>query len=143
MPDLSPGAPGFQVVIEERVIIRVPARRMPLNSFATQQVTVTERRAPPPMVWREVKGPKCLPMRSVLGVQAATRDSIDIITRERQRLRAQLNRGCRGLDFYSGFYMQGTRDGRLCADRDPIHARSGMQCEINRFRLLVPEGARD
>ena len=65
------------------------------------------------------------------------RDSIDIITRQKQRLRAQLNRGCRALDFYAGFYMQGTKDGQLCEDRDQIHARTGAKCEIEKFRLLV------
>ena len=68
----------------------------------------------------------------------AQRDSIDIITRQKQRLRAQLNRGCRALDFYAGFYMQGSKDGRLCEDRDEIHARTGAKCEIDKFRLMVP-----
>jgi hypothetical protein len=89
------------------------------------------------MEWKEKKAPKCVAMRNILGMQAAQRDSIDIITRQKQRLRAQLNRGCRALDFYAGFYMQGTKDGQLCEDRDQIHARTGAKCEIDKFRLLV------
>jgi hypothetical protein len=53
-------------------------------------------------------------------MQAVQRDSIDLITRQNQRLRAQLNRGCQALDFYAGFYMKGNKDGRLCEDRDEI-----------------------
>src|SRR3546814_5942662 len=71
------------------------------------------------------KAPKCVAMRDIRGMQAVQRDSIDLITRQNQRLRAQLNRGCRALDFYAGFYMKGNKDGRLCEGRDEIHARSG------------------
>src|SRR3546814_1269102 len=77
-------------------------------------------------------------MRNIMGMQAFQRDSIDLITRQRQRLRAQLNRGCRALDFYAGFYMEGSKDGKLCEDRDQIHARTGAKCEIDKFRLMVP-----
>src|SRR3546814_7193060 len=77
-------------------------------------------------------------MRNIMGMQAVHRGSIDLITRQNQRLRAQLNRGCRALDFYAGFYMKGNKDGRLCEDRDEINARSGARCEIDKFRLLVP-----
>src|SRR3546814_5850072 len=72
-------------------------------------------------------------MRNIVGMQVQ-RDSIDLITRQRQRLRAQLNRGCRALDFYAGFYMEGSKDGKLCEDRDQIHARTGAKCEIDKFR---------
>ena len=57
---------------------------------------------------------------------------------QKQLLRAQLNRGCRALDFYAGFYMKGNKDGQLCEGRDEIHARTGAKCEVDEFRLLVP-----
>lgn len=127
----------WQVVIEQQLIIRVPAQRSQLNNFAAGPSH--SRRAPDiPVVWKEKKAPKCVPMRNIMGMQAVQRDSIDIITRQNQRLRAQLNRGCRALDFYAGFYMQGSKDGRLCEDRDQIHARTGAKCEIDKFRLMVP-----
>jgi hypothetical protein len=34
--------------------------------------------------------------------------------------------------------MQGSKDGKLCEDRDQIHARTGAKCEIDKFRLMVP-----
>lgn len=134
----APDAPAsfWQVVIEQQLIIRVPAQRSSLNNFGA--MPAPQMRAPQvPMEWKEKKAPKCVAMRNILGMQAAQRDSIDIITRQKQRLRAQLNRGCRALDFYAGFYMQGTKDGQLCEDRDQIHARTGAKCEIDKFRLLV------
>ncbi len=127
----------WQVVIEQQLIIRVPAQRSQLNNFAAGPST-SRRATELPVVWKEKKAPKCVSMRNILGMQAVQRDSIDIITRQKQRLRAQLNRGCRALDFYAGFYMQGSKDGRLCEDRDQIHARTGAKCEIDKFRLMVP-----
>lgn len=138
VPPLSSPPPSYwQVVIEQQLIIRVPARRSTINNFAADPAP--RLRAPRrPVEWKEKKAPKCVAMRNILGMQAVQRDSIDLITRQRQRLRAKLNRGCRALDFYAGFYMQGNEDGRLCEDRDQIHARTGAKCEIDKFRLMVP-----
>lgn len=127
----------WQVVIEQQLIIRVPAQRSQLNNFAAGP-SYSKRGNELPIVWKEKKAPKCVAMRNIMGMQAVQRDSIDLITRQKQRLRAQLNRGCRALDFYAGFYMQGSKDGRLCEDRDQIHARTGAKCEIDKFRLMVP-----
>lgn len=127
----------WQMVIEQQLIIRVPARRSQLNDFAAGPAP-SRRATELPVVWKEKKAPKCVSMRNIMGMQAVQRDSIDLITRQKQRLRAQLNRGCRALDFYAGFYMQGSKDGQLCEDRDQIHARTGAKCEIDKFRLLVP-----
>ena len=127
----------WQVIIEQQLIIRVPAQRSRLNNFAAEPGPA-RRATDVPIVWKEKKAPKCVAMRNIAGMQAVQRDSIDIITRQKQRLRAQLNRGCRALDFYAGFYMQGSKDGKLCEDRDQIHARTGAKCEIDKFRLMVP-----
>lgn len=138
VPTLEPpSAPYWQVVIEQQLIIRVPAQRSSLNNFAAGP-TMTMRSRQLPVVWKEKKAPKCVAMRNILGMQAVQRDSIDLITRQKERLRAQLNRGCRALDFYAGFYMQGSKDGKLCEDRDQIHARTGAKCEVDKFRLMVP-----
>jgi len=140
---ISIPAPGeatagfWQVVIEQQLIIRVPAQRSSLNNFSASPAPEVRLRQAP-VEWKEKKAPKCVAMRNILGMQATERDSIDLITRQKQRLRAQLNRGCRGLDFYAGFYMQGTKDGQLCEDRDEIHARTGAKCQIEKFRLMVP-----
>ena len=127
----------WQMVIEERIIIRVPAQRSPLSNFNASPAPPARVRETP-IEWKEKKAPKCVAMRNIAGMQAARRDSIDLITRQNQRLRAQLNRGCRALDFYAGFYMKGNDDGQLCEGRDEIHARTGARCEVEKFRLMVP-----
>jgi len=134
---IEPPSAHFQVVIEQQLIIRVPARRSPLTNFSAPPAPSARIRETP-IVWKEKKAPKCVAMRDIMGMQAVQRDSIDLITRQNQRLRAQLNRGCRALDFYAGFYMKGNKDGRLCEDRDEIHARTGARCEVDKFRLMVP-----
>lgn len=142
----APDAPSsfWQVVIEQQLIIRVPAQRSQLNNFAAPQAPPPQQRMTDlPIVWKEKKAPKCVAMRNIVGMQTVQRDSIDLITRQKQRLRAQLNRGCRALDFYAGFYMQGSKDGKLCEDRDEIHARTGAKCEIDKFRLMVPVRGED
>ena len=136
-PTVDQASSFWQMVIEQQLIIRVPARRSPINNFAADRST-PRREIELPIVWKEKKAPKCVAMRNIMGMQAVQRDSIDLITRQKQRLRAQLNRGCRALDFYAGFYMQGSKDGKLCEDRDQIHARTGAKCEIDKFRLMVP-----
>jgi hypothetical protein len=105
----------WQVVIEQQLIIRVPAQRSQLNNFAAGP-SASKRATELPLVWKEKKAPKCVAMRNILGMQAVQRDSIDIITRQKQR----------------------NKDGKLCEDRDEIHARTGAKCEIDKFRLMVP-----
>ncbi|NJS14946.1 MAG: hypothetical protein HC788_10455 [Sphingopyxis sp.] len=127
----------YQIVVERQLIIRIPARPSSLTSFSAGNRADRQARTIP-VVWRETKAPKCVAVRSLLGIQTVQRDSIDLLTRENQRLRAKLKRGCRAADFYSGFYMKASKDGRLCADRDALHARSGAECEVEKFRLMVP-----
>lgn len=138
LPGAGSDANGYyQVVIERQLIIRIPARPSSLTSFSARDLAGRRARAVP-VVWKETKAPKCVAMRSLIGIQAVQSDSIDLITGENQRLRARLKRGCRAADFYSGFYMKASKDGRLCADRDALHARSGAECAVEKFRLMVP-----
>lgn len=125
------------VLVERQIMIRVPASRNQSSGF------LESRRSRPianqvPVQWREVKAPRCIPARSILGVQYVQRSSIELITRERQRLRAALNRDCRAVDFYSGFYVAAAKDGQICADRDVLHARSGARCDVQKFSYVVP-----
>lgn len=123
-----------QVRIERRVIIRVPRRRpsqtRPITNFRSRLV---------PETYREKKIGKCLPMNNILGVQKYQGRELDLITRDRKRIRARLEKKCQARSFYSGFYMEKSKDGKICADRDMLHSRTGSKCEIDRFRQLVPE----
>lgn len=109
-----------QVTVEQSLIVRVPRR-------------VSAK----PMRWKAKKGPKCVAMSSIAGAAVVADDAIDLALKGGQRLRAQFSSNCPALDYYSGFYILPTDDGRICADRDVIRTRSGGQCEIERFRKLV------
>lgn len=123
-----------QVRIQKRIIIRVPRRRpTPAASLAR------ESRQSAPLTFKEKKIGKCMPMNSILGVQMFGGRNLDLITRDRKRIRARLEKKCQARSFYSGFYMEKSGDGKICADRDVLHSRTGSKCEIDRFRELVPE----
>jgi hypothetical protein len=109
-----------QVTVEQSLIVRVP-RRVPAR----------------PLRWKEKKGPKCVAMSAIAGAAVVADDAIDLALKGGQRLRAKFSSRCPALDYYSGFYILPTEDGRICGDRDVIRTRSGGQCEIERFRRLV------
>lgn len=119
-----------QVTIEQRVIIRVPLSRPP-------------KRAPvpvaPPVSLREKKGPKCLEMKDIRAASVISLDSLMLATEDGDRYRARMERGCRATDFYSGFYMEPGRDGELCAGRDSLQARSGVECTVMGFTRIVED----
>lgn len=119
--------------MREQVIIRVQTLKAPRSA-------PHPLRAPGSKVsFREKKAPRCLPLQSLAGISNIASDSIDLVLRGGTRIRAMLEDDCPALDFYQGFYFKPTNDGKMCADRDSIHSRSGAQCEISRFRTLVPE----
>jgi hypothetical protein len=68
-----------------------------------------------------------------------SQNSVDLIFRDRSRIRARLERSCPALDYYHGFYLSPTKDGQICADRDTIRSRMGGQCGIDKFRSLHAE----
>jgi hypothetical protein len=110
-----------QLTIRQRVVVRVP--RMPAAPAA-------------PIRWDEKKGPKCIAVADLAGALVSSEETIDLVLRGGRRLRAKLDDECRSLDFYSGFYLRPSADGRVCAKRDSFRVRSGQSCPIGRFRLL-------
>jgi hypothetical protein len=113
-----------QVIIQRRTIVRVS----PVFASPIQAV---------PIEWKEKSAPKCVAMNMLAGLAITRPDSIDLVLRGGQRLRAKLDKRCPSVDFYSGFYVKPNKDGRICKDRDTIHSRTGGACEIDQFRLLV------
>ena len=109
-----------QLTIRQQVIIRVPARPIPVQ----------------PMKWKEKGGPKCVPAAALAGAQIS-REGVDLLLKGGTRVRAKLQR-CPPLDYYSGFYIRPGLDGRICQDRDTIRVRSGGSCEIDVFKTLAP-----
>jgi hypothetical protein len=123
----------FQMRIEQRVIIRVPRQRSTPVSIAVGS-TNSE-----PIKFREKKIGKCLIMDRLIGSRPGPNESLELVTRDGVMVRAYLGDGCLASEFYAGAYMEKPQDGKLCVDRDLLHARTGAKCEINKFRMLVPD----
>lgn len=125
--DLRPPPPGMrvqQLTIHERIIIRVPRVSAPLA-------------VPMPMTrWKEKKGPKCLSPAQFAGAMISGPGLVDVMLDDGRRVRAKLDRECRALDYYPGFYIKPGIDGQVCAARDSIRVRSGASCGIAGFKLL-------
>ena len=118
-----PAQPSVRMMtIQRQMILRVPVRPHPRMTLH----------------WEEEKGPKCLPVGAIAGAMLSGPGSIDLVLRNRQRMRARLDNDCEGLDFYDGLYLQ-TEDGQFCAKRDSIRSRMGGICRIEKFRMLVPK----
>lgn len=117
-----------QLMIREQILVRVPVR---LRQNPAQ--------SPDPIEWKESRGPKCLSMRTVAGATLLGRNSVDLILKDRSRVRARLEKSCPALDYYYGFYIRPNADGQICADRDAIRSRMGGECEIDKFRTLTAE----
>lgn len=117
-------------IIREQRVIRIPL----------QPMTAIPLPRPTPE-WKERRGPKCIARADIVGASLSGTSSIDFMLRDRTRLRAKLERSCPGIDYYAGFYVNPTSDGKVCEDRDAVHARSGGECQIDGFRKLTPRAA--
>ena len=126
--DAAPGegVAYAQVTVRQQILVRVPRHARPIQPAGASLIR-----------WREGRGPRCVPARAVIGATALGRNSVDLVLRDNRRIRARLDNNCPGLDFYRGFYVNGTEDGLICADRDSIRSRMGGQCEIDQFRSLT------
>lgn len=114
-----------QVSVRRQIMVRVPVRILPAP------------RQEAPVAWKENRrGPDCVPVRSILAATALKQRSVDLIMRDRTRVRARLDRNCPALDYYFGFYVTPAQDGRICADRDAIRSRVGGECGIDAFKRL-------
>ncbi|MEP2235154.1 MAG: hypothetical protein ABJM58_03820 [Alteripontixanthobacter sp.] len=130
---IDPAPISRQVRIEGRVVIRIvprgrQVRRDLMSSFNdTDSATSIEER----------KIGKCIPMRSIAGVQAEEGNRLLFFMRDQRLVSARLEKACRSEAFYSGFYIEPSADGQLCVDRDVLRSRSGVNCEVDRLRQLV------
>ncbi len=115
-----------QIRMEQTVIIRVP------------------RAAPPPkgksrdfqQNFKEEKMGGCVTMKKIAGVRVAGNQTLELLTVDGHLVRAYLNKGCEAREFYSGFYIEKPGDGKFCKEREVLHARSGAECRVTKFRLL-------
>ena len=118
---------GTITVRHQQIIVRLPRPTVPAASGAGL------------IRWRESRGPRCIPVSSLAGATLLGQNSVDLILRDNRRFRAQLESRCPALDYYRGFYIDTTADGRICAARDAIRSRAGGECQIEQFYALSPE----
>ena len=113
-----------QLTFRSRIVVRVQTSQLAMVPLAAL---------------REKKGPKCIGMGDILAAAVVARSSVDLVLRGGYRMRVRFAANCPGLDYYSGFYIAPTADGKLCADRDAVRDRAGGECEIDKFRQLVEQ----
>ena len=123
---------GEQVRIQRRVILRI--------SPAPARQNLTAEAAPSPVRQRIVERPagNCIDSVNIGGV-ADRGDRLVMFMRDRRTLAAKLEKGCSPRDFYRGFYMERSEDGKLCVRRDRLMSRSGAKCQVASFTQLVVE----
>lgn len=122
-----------QIRVERRVVIRIsPARPTNRNSLFADlpQQSLNAR-------YEEKKMEKCIPVSEIAGVQTGSGNQLLLFLRDRRIVRMNLEKACRARDFYSGFYIERSKDGNLCVDRDKLQSRTGANCEVGRMRQLV------
>lgn len=128
--------PAFQVRIEQQVTIRVAPRQAPVrqNMF----MGLPDRAIGPNFTERKIGN--CLPVGGIAGVQTSGGGDLILYMRDERVISARLERACRARDFYSGFYLSRSNDGRLCVNRDTLQSRSGANCKLTRIRQLIQAG---
>ena len=119
-----------QVRIEQRLIIRIAPR-------AGADVLSAVPSGPAPRSYHERRTGRCLPVQGIAGVQVAD-NRLVLFMRDHRIIGASLEKACRPRDFYSGFYVEQTSDGQICAGRDQVHSRAGATCSISALRELIP-----
>jgi hypothetical protein len=120
------GTQFAQMMIQQRIVVRIPLAPVQAAPEA-------------PVRWVEKKGPKCVSLNNLAGFVVRGPQVVDLFIRGGQRVRTRLERDCSGVDLGYGFYVKPNTDGRICTNRDVLHARTGGQCEVQRFTSLVPE----
>jgi hypothetical protein len=120
------GTEFAQMMIQQRVVVRIP-------------IAPVQTAPEAPVRWVEKKGPKCVGINSLAGFVVRGPQIVDLFVRGGARVRTRLEKQCTGVDLGYGFYVKPNADGRICSNRDTLHARSGGQCEVERFTSLIPE----
>ena len=129
-------ASSQQVRIERRVILRIS----PAPGSIRQDLAAPTSRAPVRQRLVERDAASCVESRAIAGV-ADRGDHLLVYLRDRRMLAARLEKGCSPRDFYQGFYMERSEDGKLCVKRDRLMSRAGAKCQVSSFRELVMEPA--
>lgn len=123
-----------QVRIEQRVVVRVG----PQPPSARQDLFADLPERPFAPRFEERAKAKCVALQNIAWVETGSGNKLVLVMRDRQLMSVNLEKSCRARDFYSGFYVEKNKDGRVCVDRDRLQSRTGASCEVEGIRQLVP-----
>ncbi|WP_209347896.1 hypothetical protein [Pontixanthobacter sp. CEM42] len=129
------GKVQFQVRIERRLIIRVSPRR----PVTRENLNAETPRAPRQTRVVEKKMGKCVKMQDIAGVQSTRDNRLMLYMQDQRIIAANLEKACSARDFYSGFYIEPSKDGNLCIQRDKLQTRTGVKCKLSELRQVVRE----
>lgn len=126
-----------QVRIEQRVIIRISPGPIPRGGGDPRRGLMAEfaERLGPRFAERRMG--QCLPVGGIVGVQPDGPSRLILFMRDQRIISAALEKGCNARDYYSGFLVERTSDGMICAARDKLLSRTGANCSLGRLRQLV------
>ena len=122
-----------QVRIDQRVIIRIS----PSPPGAFDQLMRNPPRRAAPQRFEEEKIDGCVPIQAIAAVQPSDENRLLLFMRDRRILSAALEKACNSEDFYSGFYVERSKDGDLCTRRDRLQSRAGASCRVTKLSRLV------
>jgi hypothetical protein len=122
-----------QVRIEQRVVVRItpqsPSTRRDLMADLPQREIAPR--------FEERGKEKCVALDGIAGVQTGSGNRLVLFMRDQRMISVNLEKTCHARDFYSGFYVERHKDGRLCVGRDKLQSRTGARCEVEVMRQLV------
>lgn len=124
-----------QVRIERRVIIRIA----PSSPRAAEQSMA--RIAREIDSFEEERVADCVPIGTITAAYPSSDNRLLLFLNDRRVLSAALERACKAEDFYAGFYVERSEDGRLCSRRDRLQSRAGSSCRVSHLSRVV--AARD
>lgn len=126
-------ATARQVRIEQRVVVRIAPRRLAARKDLLAELPQREISTR----FEERGKEKCVALQGIAGVQTGSGNRLVLFLRDQRMISVNLEKSCRARDFYSGFYVEKNKDGRLCVDRDRLQSRAGASCEVETMRQLV------
>lgn len=128
-------ASARQIRIEQRVTIRIA----PLPPAERQEMLADLPQRGRSIRLEERGKSKCVALQDVAWVETGigSGSRLVLVMRDRQLMSVNLDKSCRARDFYSGFYVDKAKDGRICVDRDQLRSRTGVSCDVEGIYQLV------
>lgn len=131
-----------QVRIEQRLIIRISPGGPPRDPRDPRDIRRSlfadmPTRSPAVPRFAERKMNQCLQVGAIAGVQPDGPSRLMLFMRDQRIVSAALEKSCNARDFYSGFLVERSTDGMICAGRDRLLSRSGSNCSLGKLRQLV------